>query len=71
MGNTQFIVKQGENKVASFKTDAQGHFRLTLPAGEYVVLREGAGTIGRWQFQVTVEPGKMASVHWTADSGMR
>jgi hypothetical protein len=72
VGNIAFVVKQGEQKVASFTTDATGHFRVILPPGHYVVTREGPGTaIGHWHFEVDVASGKMASVNWTGDSGMR
>ena len=72
VGNTTFVVNKGTEKVATFTTDAKGHFHLTLPPGHYVVSREGAhGGIGHWRFEVTVVADKMASVQWTADSGMR
>ena len=70
--NTAFVVKRGEEKVTSFTTDSTGHFHVTLPPGHYIISREGPGTgIGRWQFEVDVAAGKMASVDWTGDSGMR
>ena len=72
VANTAFVVKKGEEKVSSFKTDAAGHFRVLLPPGQYVVAREEPGAaIGHWRFEVIVEAGKMAAVHWRADSGMR
>ena len=72
VASTTFVVKQGEQIVTSFKTDATGHFHVTLPAGHYVITREGPGVaIGHWQFEVDVASGKMASVNWTGDSGMR
>ncbi len=72
VANTTFVVKQGEERVTSFTTDASGHFRVALPPGHYVVTREGPGAaIGHWQFEVDVASGKMASVNWTGDSGMR
>jgi hypothetical protein len=72
VANTAFVVKQGDEKVTSFTTDAAGHFRVTLPPGHYVVTREEPGAaIGHWHFEVDVASGKMASVNWTGDSGMR
>lgn len=72
VANTTFVVKLGEEKVASFTTDAAGHFHVTLPPGHYVVTREETGAaIGNWRFEVDVASGKMASVNWTGDSGMR
>ncbi len=72
VSQTAFVVMQGGKKVAAFTTDAEGHFHLTLPPGHYVVTREqNMGAIGHWQFEVDVNAGKMAAVHWMADSGMR
>lgn len=70
--NIEFSVKAGETKVASFTTDADGRFRVALPPGHYVVLREDAGSkIGRWRFEADVVAGEVAKVSWTGDSGMR
>ena len=72
VGNTAFVVKKGEQTVTSFTTDAEGHFRVTLPAGRYVVVKEGpAARIGRWRFEADVVAGQFTKVNWTADSGMR
>ena len=72
VANIKFIVKQGEKTAASFTTDATGHFRVTLPPGHYLVSREDSGAaIGNWRFEVDVAAGKMATVDWTGDSGMR
>ena len=70
--NVTFAVKKGTERVATFTTDEKGHFHVTLPPGHYLVVREApqAG-IGHWQFEIDVTAGQMASVHWTADSGMR
>lgn len=70
--NMTFVVKEGTEKVTTFTTDQKGHFRVTLPPGHYLVAREDSQAgIGHWQFEVDVAAGQMASVHWTADSGMR
>src|ERR1700737_4859980 len=51
VGNAQFMVKAGDATVATFTTDGEGRFRVALPPGHYVVLREGAPPgIGRWRF---------------------
>jgi hypothetical protein len=71
VANTAFVVKQGEEKVTSFTTDSTGRFRVALPPGQYIVSRETAGAIGHWRFEIEVAPGKMATVDWTGDSGMR
>lgn len=68
---TKFVVKKENETVASFTTDAQGAFRISLPPGHYIVAREDAGRIGRWRFEVEVVAGEVKKVEWTADSGMR
>lgn len=71
VAKTQFAVKAGDATVATFTTDDAGRFQVALPPGRYVVLREGAGRIGRWRFEAEVVAGQMTKVNWTADSGMR
>ena len=71
-GNLHFVVKKEDARVASFTTDAEGHFQISLPPGHYTVLREDPGArIGHWQFEVDVVAGSIAKVNWTGDSGMR
>ena len=69
--NAQFAVKAGDATVATFTTDGEGRFQVVLPPGHYVVMREGAGRIGRWRFEADVVAGQVTKVNWTADSGMR
>jgi hypothetical protein len=70
--NVKFVVKKGETQVSSFTTDADGRFRVSLPAGTYTVLREDPGArIGRWRFEAEVKPGEVIKVQWVGDSGMR
>jgi len=70
--NLEFVVKKADTRVASFSTDAEGRFRVSLPPGAYTVLREDAGArIGHWHFEVDVKPGEVSKVRWTGDSGMR
>jgi len=59
--------------VASFTTDGQGHFRASVPPGHYKVSMKGRkSTIGRFgPFEVDVVAGKMTSVQWQCDSGIR
>jgi hypothetical protein len=72
VGNAQFVVKAGDATVQTFTTDGEGRFRVTLPPGHYVVMREGAPPrIGRWHFEADVVAGRVTKVNWTADSGMR
>ena len=69
--NLEFIVKKEEAQVASFTTDVEGRFRVLLPPGHYVVLREDAGArVGHWRFEADVKAGEVIKVQWTGDSGM-
>lgn len=70
--NVQFVVKAGDATAATFTTDAEGRFQVSLPPGHYVVALAGpAPGIGRWRFEADVVAGQMTKVNWTADSGMR
>ena len=70
--NLQFVVKKEDARVASFTTDAEGRFHVSLPPGHYTVVREDPGSrIGHWHFEVEVVSGAIAKVSWTGDSGMR
>ena len=70
--NAQFAIKAGDATVKTFTTDSEGRFQVALPAGHYVIVREGAPPgIGRWRFEADVAAGQMTKVNWTADSGMR
>ena len=72
VANMEFVVKKGVDRVAKFTTDEQGRFRVSLPPGHYVVLREDPGAaIGHWQFEVDVIAGEVTKVNWTGDSGLR
>ncbi len=70
--DTRFVVKAGDATVATFTTDGEGRFRVALPPGRYVIMREGAAPrVGRWRFEAEVTAGQVTTVNWTADSGMR
>jgi hypothetical protein len=71
--NTEFVVANGEETVASFKTDGQGKFHVSLPPGHYVVSRKNwTAKVGRYgPFDVDVAQGEMTKVQWSCDSGMR
>lgn len=70
--NVQFLVKAGNATVKTFTTDGEGRFQVAVPAGHYVIVRDGApARIGRWHFEADVVAGQMTKVNWTADSGMR
>jgi hypothetical protein len=73
--NIKFNVqrKGEETPVASFSTDGEGKFHVSLAPGKYTVIREGGkrgiGSYG--PFEVEVAAGKMTPVEWHCDSGMR
>ena len=72
VSNSQFVVKAGDASVKTFTTDGEGHFQVALPAGHYVILRQGAAPrVGLWRFDADVVAGQVTKVNWTADSGMR
>jgi len=73
--NIKFNVqREGEEApVASFTTDAEGKFQISLAPGKYTVVRDGGKQgIGNYgPFEVEVVAGKMSPVQWHCDSGMR
>ena len=71
--NTAFVVRNENGEVASFTTDDQGRFRISVPPGHYKVSIKGRKIgIGHYgPFEVDVAPGKMANVQWQCDSGIR
>jgi hypothetical protein len=73
LANTAFVVENEKSEVASFTTDEQGRFRALLPPGHYKISMKGRrGGIGKFgPFEVDVVDGKMTSVQWECDSGIR
>lgn len=72
VGKIGFVVQRGNETVASFTTDAEGHFQVSVPPGHYTVSRQDAGAaIGHWRFEVDVVPNEVVKVNWVGDSGMR
>jgi hypothetical protein len=73
LANMEFVVRQGDRAVTSFTTDDAGNFRVHLPPGHYSVAgteeKRGSGFFG--PFEVDVATGKMKSVQWKCDSGIR
>ena len=67
-----FSVANEKGTVTSFTTDSDGHFRLSLSPGHYVVsLAEKRFPRPCGPFELDVESGKMTNVEWHCDSGMR
>jgi Prealbumin-like fold domain len=73
LANVAFAVENEKGTVTSFTTDDQGQFRISLAPGRYTVSRNGGkGGIGKFgPFEVDVVAGKMTSVQWNCDTGMR
>jgi hypothetical protein len=73
LANTAFVVENEKGTVASFQTDEQGRFRISLAAGHYTIsLKDRKGGIGRYgPFPVDVVAGKTTTVEWRCDTGMR
>jgi len=73
LANATFVVENNNGEMASFTTDAKGHFRVSLPPGHYKVSLKGRKTsIGRFgPFEVDVASSKMTNVQWECDSGIR
>ena len=70
---TEFVVRKGEETVATFKTDTEGKFRVSVPPGNYTVSRANwHGRVGHYgPFQVEVLTGQVTKVQWNCDTGMR
>ena len=73
LGNTNLVVQNAAGVVTTFTTDTEGRFRVPLPPGHYTVsLKDGQRRIGRFgPFEVDVTAGKMTTVAWQCDTGMR
>jgi hypothetical protein len=73
LANVAFAVEDQKSEVASFTTDNEGRFRVSLAPGHYKVSRKGrTSSIGRYgPFEVDVVAGQMTKVQWQCDSGMR
>jgi hypothetical protein len=71
--NATFVVQdQKEAVAAEITTDAQGGFRVALAPGHKVSLKNRKSSIGKFgPFEVDVAAGKMTSVQWNCDTGMR
>jgi hypothetical protein len=73
LASATFTVENKNGEVASFITDDQGRFRVSLAPGHYKISLKGRkSSIGRFgPFEADVAPGKMAYVQWNCDSGIR
>ena len=73
LANATFVVENNNAEVASFTTEDNGHFRAALPPGHYKISLKGRkSSIGRFgPFEVDVSAGKITTVQWECDSGIR
>lgn len=73
LANATFAVEKNNGEVTSFITDDQGRFRVSLPPGHYKIALKGRKTtIGRFgPFEADVSAGKITTVQWECDSGIR
>lgn len=72
--NATFVVRQDDQTITTFTTNAEGQFKVPLPPGRYSVTMQGQrrpqpGFYG--PFEVEVTAGKMSQVSWKCDSGMQ
>jgi hypothetical protein len=71
MANETFTVENEKGAVASFTTDDQGRFRVSLGPGHYTAKINGRRIRYATPFEADVSAGKMTSVQWRCDTGMR
>ena len=73
LANAAFVVENEKGAVASFTTNNQGRFRISLAPNHYTVsMKDKKGGIGRYgPFDVDVIAGQMTTVEWHCDTGMR
>ncbi len=73
LANTAFEVKKGEATVATFTTDDQGRFRVSLPPGQYSVTRKDwKSRVGFYgPFTVDIPAGQMVKVEWRCQTGLQ
>ena len=73
LAHTAFVIQNKQGTIATFTTDAQGQFRVSLAPGHYTVSKQQAAKrIGRFgPFELDVVAGKITRVEWVCDSGMR
>jgi hypothetical protein len=73
LANTTFVVKKGDLTVASFTTDDQGRFRISLPSGHYSISKKDwKSRVGFYgPFEVDIAAGEIKKVEWNCDTGMQ
>jgi len=73
LANTTFVVKKGDLTIASFTTDDQGRFRISLPSGHYSISKNDWNSrVGFYgPFPVDITAGQIKKVQWNCDTGMQ
>jgi Prealbumin-like fold domain len=73
LANIEFLVEKKNSVVASFTTDDQGRFRISVAPGHYIIsAKDRKGRVGSYgPFEVDVTAGQIKKVQWDCDSGMR
>ena len=73
LANTTFVVKKADLSVASFTTDDQGRFRISLPPGHYSISKKDwKSRVGFYgPFEVDIAPDQVKKVQWNCDTGMQ
>ena len=73
LADTAFVVQKENQTVATFTTDAQGRFRISLPPGHYrLSKKDWKSRVGYFgPFEVDVAAGQMKKVQWNCDTGMQ
>ena len=73
LANTTFVVKKGDLTIASFTTDDQGRFRISLPPGHYSISKKDwkSRVVFFGPFEVEIAAGQTKKVRWNCDTGMQ
>jgi len=73
LANMAFAVEDQGGEIASFTTDNEGRFRVSLAPGHYKAsLKRRTSSLGRYgPFEVEVAAGQMTKIQWECDSSMR
>ena len=75
LANTEFVVEKENSTVASFKTNDQGRFQVSLPAGHYTISRKdwkaNIGSYGPFEVDVARGPDEEGSVELRHRPSMR
>jgi hypothetical protein len=66
-----FVVRKGDNVVATVKTDSTGRFEVRLEPGDYVLQSEAEALPLLKPFEVTVREHELTNVNLAFDSGIR